>query len=462
MSACLIAPSSAPAAVPVSAVTPATLAARLARLGPQAERWARAIGFKAAAGSILVLPAADGSPREVLFGLGESAEAPSARLAGKLAGALPAGDYRLGEGFPWPAAAAAIGFALGAYRFERYLAPAADVPRLVLPEDCDGAEVKRIVAAVTLCRDLVNTPANDLGPQELAAAARELAAAHGAAVAEIAGPALAEGFPLVMAVGGGSPRPPRLVTFSWGREEAPKVTVVGKGVVFDSGGLDLKPGPAMRLMKKDMGGAAHALALALLIMDAGLDLRLEVVLPIVENAVSGAAYRPGDVYRSRKGLTVEIGDTDAEGRLVLADALAFADDGTPEILIDFATLTGAARVALGPDIPPVYCRDDAFAAELAAASRAVDDPSWRMPLWAPYEEGLKSKIADLSNVASGGFAGSITAALFLGHFVERAKVWLHADIFAWTPAEKPGRPEGGEAQLVRALYEVLKSRYGRR
>jgi leucyl aminopeptidase len=239
------------------------------------------------------------------------------------------------------------------------------------------------------------------------------------------------------------------------------VSLVGKGVVFDTGGLDIKGGSYMLLMKKDMGGAANVLGLARLVMEAGLDLRLRVVLPIVENAVSGTSYRPGDVFPSRKGLTVQIGDTDAEGRLILADALAFADDEAPDLLVDLATLTGAARVALGPDIPPFYTRDDAFAADLSAASLAAGDPLWRLPLWAPYEDGLKSKIADLNNVASGGFAGSITAALFLGRFVDKAKTWMHADIYAWVPSARPGQPEGGEAQAIRALYRYLKDRFGR-
>lgn len=447
-----------PNAIPVHAVTAEGLEAKLAELGAAA--WAAASCYAADEGAILLLPGDDGVAA-VLFGLGKAVGNRPPLLAGKLATGLPAGTYRF---IDWPddIAAAVLGFALGAYRFERYLKPKTDAPRLVLPDGEVAAEAERIAAAVCMVRDLVNTPANALGPTELAAAARDLASDHGAVFEEFVGTdLLAAEFPLVEAVGRGSSRPPRLVTFTWGRADAPKVTLVGKGVVFDTGGLNLKTGNYMALMKKDMGGAANVLGLARLVMEAGLDLRLRVVLPIVENAVSGSSFRPGDVFPSRKGLTVQIGDTDAEGRLILADALAFADDEAPDLLIDLATLTGAARVALGPDIPPFYTRDDAFAADLAAAAAEVGDPLWRLPLWAPYEEGLKSKIADLNNVTSGGFAGSITAALFLGRFVDKAATWMHADIFAWVPQARAGQPEGGEAQAIRALYAYLKGRFGR-
>lgn len=444
-------------AIPVHAVTSEGLDAKLAELGATA--WAKANAFSADEGAILLLPNAEGEITAVLFGLGREENKRPFLLAGKLAAALPAGTYRL-EGWPGSVGEAALAFALGAYRFERYLKPKTNAPRLVLPEGEEGAEAERIAAAIYMVRDLVNTPANDLGPVELAAAARELATAHGAVFEEYLGDdLLAREFPLIEAVGRGSPRQARLITFTWGRADAPKVSLVGKGVVFDTGGLDIKGGSYMLLMKKDMGGAANVLGLARLIMEAGLDLRLRVVLPIVENAVSGASFRPGDVFPSRKGLTVQIGDTDAEGRLILADALAFADDEAPDLLVDLATLTGAARVALGPDIPPFYTRDDAFAADLSAAGLAAGDPLWRLPLWGPYEEGLKSKIADLNNVAPGGFAGSITAALFLGRFVDKAKTWMHGDIYAWVPAARPGQPEGGEAQAIRALYRYLKDRF---
>jgi leucyl aminopeptidase len=446
------------AAVPVHAVAAASLADTLAALGEPAAAWAKANAYSAAAGTTLVIPAPDGRVAAVVFGLGD-VEKPAQRfLFGRLAKDLPAGLYQLAT-FEGDLDAALLGFALERYRFDRYRKPSAEGPRLVLPSSVDAAELARLVAATTLARDLVNTPPNDLGTDELAAAVREVGERYGAEVTEVSGEALRSGFPLVHAVGAGSDRPPRLVTFTWGALDAPKLTLVGKGVVFDTGGLDIKPSAGMLLMKKDMGGAANTLALAQLVMDAKLPVRLRLVVPIVENAISGRAFRPGDIYRSRKGLTVEIGNTDAEGRLILADALAFADDERPDVLIDMATLTGAARVALGPDLPPIYTHDNAFADELAAASVKVADPLWRLPLWAPYDDMLSSKIADVNHVSSGGFAGSITAALFLARFVEHAKTWLHADIFAWTPSARPGRPEGGEAQLIRALYEVLKSRY---
>ena len=334
--------------------------------------------------------------------------------------------------------------------------------RLELPDGVDGADLSRIVEAVTLARDLVNTPANDLGPSELEAAARALAARHGASVRAIVGEALlAENFPLIHAVGRAAAREPRLIDLRWGDPAAPKVTLVGKGVTFDTGGLDIKPESGMLIMKKDMGGAAGVLALAHMAMDRGLKLRLRVLIPAVENAISGSAFRPLDVYGSRKGLTVEIGNTDAEGRLVLADALALADEEAPDLVIDLATLTGAARVALGPDLPPFYTDEDALAAELAACAAAENDPMWRMPLWQGYDVSmLESKVADVRNVGTGSFAGSVTAALFLKKFVAAAKRWTHIDVYAWTPAAKPARPEGGECQAARALYALLKARYG--
>ncbi len=304
-------------------------------------------------------------------------------------------------------------------------------------------------------------PANDLGPAELETAARALAERHGASVRAIVGEALlAENFPLIHAVGRASCHAPRLIDVAWGDAAAPKVTVIGKGVTFDTGGLDIKPESAMLIMKKDMGGAASALALAHMVMDRGLKVRLRVLVPAVENAISGSAFRPLDIYPSRKGLSVEIGNTDAEGRLVLADALALADEEEPELVLDLATLTGAARVALGPDLPPFYTEDDALAAEVSACAAVENDPLWRMPLWRGYESMLESKIADIRNAGTGGFAGSISAALFLRRFVTAAKSWVHIDVYAWTPTAKPGRPEGGECQAARALYALLAARYG--
>jgi leucyl aminopeptidase len=311
---------------------------------------------------------------------------------------------------------------------------------------------------VTLCRDLINTPSNDMGPDELEEAARKLAAQHGAEFDVTRGNALAKEFPLIQAVGGGSARAPRLIDFTWGKAGDPKVTLVGKGVCFDTGGLDIKSDTGMLNMKKDMGGAATALALALMIMSRGLKVRLRVLIPAVENAISGTSFRPRDIYTSRMGISVEIGNTDAEGRLVLADALALADEEKPALLVDFATLTGAARVALGPDLPAAFTDDDALAEELSRFAAAENDPLWRLPLWRPYEQMLDSKVADLNNIATGGQGGAITAALFLRRFVT-AKSWLHLDIFAWSTAAKPGRPEGADCQIARALYAMLTARY---
>jgi leucyl aminopeptidase len=313
---------------------------------------------------------------------------------------------------------------------------------------------------VTLARDLINTPANDMGPAELEEAARALATKHGASVRAIVGDdLLGENFPLIHAVGRAAARAPRLIDVAWGEPAHPKITLVGKGVCFDTGGLDIKPDSGMLIMKKDMGGAACVLALAHMVMDARLPVRLRVLIPAVENAISGSAFRPLDVYRSRKGITVEIGNTDAEGRLVLADALALGDDEAPELIVDMATLTGAARVALGPDLPPFYTDDEALAADLARHAAAENDPLWRMPLWRPYESLLDSKTADINNVSSGNQGGSITAALFLSRFVTQAKAWVHLDVYAWTQTTKSGRPEGGDCQAARALYALMKERY---
>ncbi len=450
-------------ATPIHLVTPDGLAALLADLGDPAAAFARACGFEASAGALLVVPDATGGIAGAPFGLGRRGEAARTPfLPGKAASLLPAGTWRF-VGPVEDERLATLAFALESYRFRRYRAGAAKEVRLAVGPDVDLAEVERTARAVFLARDLVNTPANDLGPSELAAAIRAVFEAAGGTVDETIGEdLLAANFPLVHAVGKGSDRPPRLIDARWGDPSHPKVTLVGKGVVFDSGGLDIKPDTAMLLMKKDMGGAANALALAATIIEAGLPVRLRLIVPAVENSVSGRAFRPGDVVPSRKGPTVEIGNTDAEGRLVLADALALADEEAPELVIDLATLTGAARVALGPDLPPFYTDDDVLAGEIAAASARQFDPLWRMPLWGAYGAMLDSKIADTNNVSSGGFAGSITAALFLRKFVEKAGAWVHFDIFAWTPAARPGRPEGGEAQAIRALHDVIAARWPKR
>jgi leucyl aminopeptidase len=314
--------------------------------------------------------------------------------------------------------------------------------------------------AIAASRDLINTPANDLGPDGIEAAARHLADRHGASFSSIVGDQLLkQNFPMIHAVGRASTTEPRLIDFSWGPDDAPRITLVGKGVAFDTGGLDIKPSSSMLLMKKDMGGAAAALALADMVMGAGLPVRLRVLIPAVENAISGTAFRPGDILPSRKGLTVEIGNTDAEGRLILGDALALADEESPDLVIDFATLTGAARVALGPELPPFYTEDDGLAADISRIGLAVNDPVWRMPLWEPYAAQLDSKVADINHIG-GPMAGSITAALFLRRFVTAAKGHVHFDIFAWNNATKPGRPEGGEVQAARLIYALLKERYG--
>ena len=446
-------------AVPIWFVTDATWPALRHALDAPARSFADASGFEPKPAQCLLLPGAGGISG-VLFGLEPAGKPPGDPfLAGRLPALLPAGTYRFGNSLP-DSRLAALAFALGSYRFARYRKAEAKEIRLELPEGVDGAELSRIVEAVALARDLVNTPANDLGPAELEAAARALGARHGAAVRTIVGEALlAENLPLIHAVGRASCHAPRLIDLTWGDAAAPKVTIVGKGVTFDTGGLDIKPESAMLIMKKDMGGAASALALAHMVMDRGLKLRLRVLVPAVENAISGSAFRPLDIYPSRNGLSVEIGNTDAEGRLVLADALALADEEAPELVFDLATLTGAARVALGPDLPPFYTEDDALAAELLACAAVENDPLWRMPLWRGYEPMLESKIADIKSTGTGGFAGSITAALFLRKFVTAAKSWAHFDVYAWTPAAKPGRPEGGECQAARALYALLASRY---
>ncbi|MFJ5369436.1 leucyl aminopeptidase family protein, partial [Bosea sp. CER48] len=377
----------------------------------------------------------------------------------RLATLLPPGDYVL-DGEVDDPALAALGWLLQGYRFDRYRKPNPPRARLCLPEGIDGAEIGLIAESAMLARDLVNTPANDLGPGEIEAAVRRLAAECGATVSSIVGDDLiARNFPMIHAVGRASPRAPRLIDLVWGEPDAPKVTLVGKGVAFDTGGLNLKPDASMLLMKKDMGGAAAAIAAARMIMLAGLPVRLRLLVPAVENAVSGNAFRPGDVLASRKGLFVEIGNTDAEGRLILADALALADEEAPELLIDFATLTGAARTALGPELPPFYTHDDGLADEIARIGMAVNDPVWRLPLWAPYDTLLDSKIADVNHVSSGGMAGSVTAALFLNRFVEKTRSYAHFDIYAWNPSAKPGRPEGGECQGARLTYALAKQFY---
>jgi leucyl aminopeptidase len=378
----------------------------------------------------------------------------------KAAERLPEGSYRVAGRDPGPAA---LGWLLAQYRFDRYRKPEEQTgPRILLsPEAARIDETVRIAEAVALVRDLVNTPAGDLGPAELAAAVESAASGLGATIDIIQGDALDQGYPMIAAVGRAATRDraPRLIELLWGNPKHPRVAIVGKGVCFDSGGLDIKPPSAMLLMKKDMGGAAHALALARLVMQARLPVRLHLLIPAVENVVSAEAFRPGDVLTSRKGLTVEIGNTDAEGRLILADALSRAVEEKPALLLDFATLTGAARVALGPDLPALFANQDELADDIATASKSVTDPLWRLPLWPGYSDMLKSSIADLNNAGEGGMAGAVTAALFLQKFVPDEVAWAHLDTFAWRPSAKPGRPKGGEALGLRTAWELLRTRY---
>jgi leucyl aminopeptidase len=444
-------------AIPIWFVTAQTYADVRKLIGAEACAFADAAGFQPKAGRLVLLPGRNGLGG-VLFGLEGADEPKDLFLPGRLSQQLPDGVYRFANE-PHDARLAALAFALGLYRFTRYLKAEARKIELDLPQSIDRDDVERIVEGVTLARDLINTPANDLGPVELEGAARTLAAGHGARVVSIVGDdLLSQNFPLIHAVGRAAAAAPRLIDLSWGERSDPPVTLVGKGVCFDTGGLDLKPDASMLNMKKDMGGAATALALAHMIMGRGLKVRLRVLIPAVENSIAGASFRPRDIYTSRKGITVEIGNTDAEGRLILADALALADEDKPELIVDFATLTGAARVALGPDVPPFFTDDDVLADELMKCATAENDPLWRLPLWQPYEAMLESKVADINNVG-GSQGGAITAALFMRRFVS-ARSWLHVDLFAWTPSAKAGRPEGGECQAARALYALLAARHG--
>jgi len=448
-------------AIPIFFATKSTWDAVRTELPEHARQFAAANDFTAKPGKCLTLPSPDGRIAQVVFGLeDETGKSRDLFRPGALPGLLPPGVYRFANA-PHDVRLATLAFALGAYRFGRYRKNETPAVRLVPPDGVDVADIARMAEAAALARDLINTPSNDMGPEELAQAAQALAARFGASFNCIVGDELVkQNFPLIHAVGMASTRAPRLIDLTWGDPSHPKVTLVGKGVCFDTGGLDLKPSSGMLIMKKDMGGAANVLALAQMVMDARLKVRLRVLIPAVENAVAGNAFRPLDIFKSRKGPTVEIGNTDAEGRLVLADALALADEEKPDLLVDLGTLTGAARVALGPDLPPFYTNDETLAEDVAAHAKRENDPLWRMPLWPPYDSWLNSKTADINNAPSGGFAGSITCALFLQRFVTDAKSWLHVDIYGWTPSAKPARPEGGECQAARAIYKLLSERYG--
>jgi leucyl aminopeptidase len=421
---------------------------------------AQAQGFKGDGFQLAILP---GERDEWSAALGvANVDELSPWCLAKAAEALPEGSYRVAGRGPGPAV---LGWLLGQYRFDRYKKdkkPAG--PRVLLTDEPARIGETLLAAEATfLVRDLVNIPAGDLGPAELEAAALALADEGGAKVTVTRDHPLAEGYPMIAAVGAAAApgREPRLIELEWGDQRHPRIAVVGKGVCFDSGGLDIKPASGMRLMKKDMGGAAHALALARMVIGARLPVRLHLLIPAVENAVSAAAFRPGDILRSRKGLTVEVGNTDAEGRLILGDALTKAAEGSPELILDFATLTGAARVALGPDLPAAFVNDDTLADDLVACGREVSDPVWRMPLWKPYDDMLSSDVADLGNMADAPMAGAVTAALFLQRFVPEGTPWAHLDTFAWRPSARPGRPKGGDALGLRAAWALLRRRYGR-
>jgi len=444
--------------VPVLPLTREGLPEWLERAAPEDRRWVERHGFNAEPGTYCEIPGNDGS-RCVLVGMKQLS---AVHTLGALPYALPPGDYRLDV--DWARGdleQCLLGWAMGAYRFSRYRKLEREPARMTFPRGVRRQRIRHLAAAVARVRDLINTPTEDMGPAELAATAAQIADAHGARCLQVTGDELKRlGFPAVHAVGRASHREPRLIELNWGSPGAPAVAVVGKGVCFDTGGLDIKGADGMRLMKKDMGGGAHALALAELIMVEELPVNLRMLVPAVENSIGPDAYRPGDVVETRKGLSVEIGNTDAEGRVILADALTAAAEARPELVVDFATLTGAARVALGTDLPALYVNEDGFAEGLLESSARVDDPLWRMPLYPPYDALLNSPIADLTNAPATRFAGSITAALFLQRFMLEGVPWAHMDVYGWNEQDRPGRPQGGEAFGLRATFDYLERRYG--
>ncbi len=456
--ATLLQPDRGQAARSIHVVHPDNWAAWLKAQPPRVRTAVAAHKLTGKAGNRAVLPGEGAEDWSMLLVCNEAETSPW-RIA-SLGDQLPEGTYRLASGEP---GAAMLGWALAQHRFDRYKKADPTGARVLLSNDpARIEEMVRLATATALVRDLVNTPAADLGPAELEAEARTLATAHGATLHVTKGDALVKGYPMVHTVGQAAAkgREPRLIELEWGDPENPRIAIIGKGVCFDSGGLDIKPSSGMRLMKKDMGGAAHALALAGLIMASRLKVRLHLLVPAVENSISGNAFRPGDVLATRKGLTVENTNTDAEGRLVLGDAITRAGEEKPELILDFATLTGAARVALGPDLPATFANDEPLAEALLASGTAVGDPLWRMPLWDGYDDMLQSDIADMVNAPDGGFAGAVTAALFLRRFVPEGTPWAHLDTFAWRPTAKPGRPKGGDALGLRAAWAMLKARYG--
>ena len=449
--------------VPIHPVDRAGLAAAVEALDAPARRWLQTLGFTGAPDTHALLPGADGSLQAVWAGVRSAADPWVLALLPK---ALPAGDYHLGEGgLALDPAAVAMSWELGSYTFDLYK-PAHRAPATLSLPSTEAAQRGLILAAaIASTRDLVNTPAEHLGPGALAEAVRLVAGQHGATFKQTVGDALLKaGFPAIHAVGraadAASGRAPRLIELNWGKPKDPRITLVGKGVCFDSGGLDIKGADGMRLMKKDMGGAANALGLAQMIMALKLPVRLQLLIPAVENAIAGNAYRPGDVFKTRKGLHIEIGNTDAEGRVILCDALAYGAEGQPALMIDLATLTGAARVALGSQLPALFCRGLEQAREIVDLGLAVQDPLWHMPLWAPYHAGIESDIADIVNTGRNALGGAINAALFLEDFVPADQEWLHIDLHAWNESARPGRPAGGEAQTLRTLLAYLQQRFG--
>ncbi|HKU88832.1 MAG TPA: leucyl aminopeptidase family protein [Steroidobacteraceae bacterium] len=452
-------------AKPIWLVSEQGLAAWLEVQPLAARSWIRAHGFQAEKNRLIVIPAPGGDGiAGAALGLGSTPELfePTLWTSAGLPDRLPPGRYRFTGTFSAVAAThLTLGWEYGSYRFTRYRKSSAELPSLVAPAGTDLEYVRLANEALSEARDLINTPANDLGPAELGEAVQRLALQHEAECRMIVGEELLrQNYPLIYEVGKGSAREPRLIDMRWGKRGAPLVTLVGKGVCFDTGGLDIKPSSGMILMKKDMGGAALALALARMLMGADAPVQLRLLIPAVENSISGRSFRPSDVVRSRQGLTVEIGNTDAEGRLVLADALTEADSQDPALLIDLATLTGAARVALGPELPAIYSNPPQLAMELRAIGEKEADPTWPMPLWSGYDDDLSSRVADLNNVSPTPFAGSIIGGLFLKRFVTRSRNWLHADVYAWNAKERPGRPVGGDPHTVRALYRLIRQRFG--
>ncbi|MEZ0223259.1 MAG: M17 family metallopeptidase [Alphaproteobacteria bacterium] len=451
--------------VPITPVDAEGFPAWLKKQDRKTQSWAASVGYTGATGSVLSILDDKGILKRVIFGCGKD---DSVYTYADLPAKLPkhAEGYYIDKKMDKARATqAALGWALGSYQFAQYKSgKKKEFAALIWPDKADKEDVKAAANATFLVRDLVNIPPNDLGPGEIAEAAQKLVKGVGKAGIKIivGDELLKKNYPTIYAVGKGSPRKPRLIDITWGKSKHPRVTLVGKGVAFDTGGLNLKPGNSMALMKKDMGGAAHVLGLAQMIIAENLPVRLRVLIPAVENSMDGNSFRPSDIIKTRKGLSVEIGDTDAEGRLVLCDALAEACSEKPDLLIDFATLTGAARVALGPDLPAMFSNDKTVARDLLDSAEKTQDPLWQLPLWQPYKDMLSSKIADINNVGSGGFAGAITAALYLERFVDKNIPWVHIDTYAWNPSSKPGKPEGGEALGMRAVHDLIRSRFGKK